>query len=582
MKLAPRDQKSQKVTRPNAVARAGVQLGLRVLALMLLASTLFGCDIVQGFQDAGDSLFPEQSTHLASPGLRLVSGGYRELGVVAGTELYLLARHPDDATNKLFSMRYADPHPCEIPAVGRYSATREPTRRAPLLYYFNENVRIGTLRFADVNCKLYDQTFAEAQLPIAETESALVVWAGKDLWLATPELGKQELLTSGVEDVIAGVFGKRYAVRSDGRLNVFGPDWKSQGSFGSKVNAVVRGGKSLFYTDESGAHRIVANKSNDQLVEDESILGDACSLGTQDGTWVTFRSPCSGGPVIVFHEPSGERFTLGFDADPRNLRLNPALNSPGRNPLKDPFWFFYLRSGNTEESRNTLFVRTPAGVEHALGAHSTLLQLRFLESATKSYGYALVDVNGETGRYIWWNQEGETRTLAQNTMWRPRRLITDFDGMLGNLAVTSGDRLLVLTERVLWQAYEYQDGTKQWTVLFDDSDGQTGRLSAFAGGIDGLQATPPESPFEVPALESVASDVTAYRTGSLNEVLSGVIYFTDFDPQTGTGKLAYRNQELRFTARVNDDVSDYVVAHDEVLYTIPYGENAGIWLVAGK
>jgi hypothetical protein len=36
------------------------------------------------------------------------------------------------------------------------------------------------------------------------------------------------------------------------------------------------------------------------------------------------------------------------------------------------------------------------------------------------------------------------------------------------------------------------------------------------------------------------------------------------------------------TARVNDDVSDFVVAHDEVLYAIPYGENAGIWLVAGK
>jgi hypothetical protein len=549
---------------------------------MALSTTLFGCDIVQGFQDAGDSLFPEQSTHLASPGLRLVSGGYRELGVVAGTELYLLARSPGDTTGKLFSMRYADPHPCEIPAVARYSATREPTRRAPLLYYFNENVRVGTLHFADINCKLYEQTFAEAQLPIAETESSVVVWAGKDLWLATPELGKQERLASGVEDVIAGVFGKRYAVRSDGRLSVFGFDWKLQGTFGSKVSAVVRGGRSLFYVDETGVHRIVASKGNDQRVEDESILADACSLGVQDGTWATFRSPCAGGPVIAFHEPSGDRFTLGFDADPRNLRLSPALNSPGRNPLKDAFWFFYLRSGETEESRNTLFVRTPAGVEHALGARSTLLQLRFLESANKSYGYALVDINGETGRYIWWNTDGETRTLAQNTMWRPRRIITDFDGMLGNLAVTSGDRLLVLTERVLWQAYEYQDGTKQWTVLFDQSDGQTGRLSAFSGGIDGLSATPPDSPFEVPSLESVASDVSAYRTGSLNEVLSGVIYFTDFDSETGTGKLAYRNQELRFTARVNDDVSDYVVAHDEVLYTIPYGENAGIWLVAGK
>ena len=582
MRVASDDQKSQTVIRPRKAPRTHGPRGACVLAAATLALGLSGCGIVRGFQDAGDSLFPEQATHLAAPGLRLVSGSYRELSVVAGAELYLLARSPKDTTGKLFSMRYGDPRPCEIPAVGRYSATREPTRRAALLPYFNENVNIGTLRFADTRCKLYEQTFAEAQLPIAETQSSVVVWAGTDLWLATPELGKQERLASAVEEVISGVFGKRYAVRSNGQLLVFDADWKGQGTFGTRVGSVVRAGRSLIYTDANGAHRIVAARGGDQRVEEVSLVEDACSLGTQDGTWVTFRSPCSGGPVVALHEPSGERFTLSFDADPRQLKLTPALNSRGQDPLKDPFWFFYVRDGGTEASRSTLFVRTPAGAEHALGAHSTLQQLRFVESATQSYGYALVDLNGETGRYIWWNPEGETRTLAQNTLWRPRRLIVDFDGTVGNLAVTSGDRLLVLAKRVLWQAYEYQDMTQQWTVLFDQFNGQTGRLAAFAGGIDALQGTPPDSPFEVPVLESIARDVGPYRTDSLNQVLSGVIYFTDFDDETATGKLAYRNLDLRFTARINDGVSDYVVAYDEVLYSIPYGKDAGIWLVAGK
>lgn len=583
MKLAARDQKSQQ-HRPAQRATTGPRRArsLHALFLLLLGTTFAGCNIVQGFQDAGDSLFPQQSTHLASPGLRLASGSYRELGIVAGSELYLLARRPDDSTGQLFSMRYADPRPCVIPAVGRFSATREPTRSAVLLYYFNENVRQGTLHFADSNCNLYDQTFDDAFLPVAETETSVVVWAGKDLWLATPETGKQARLAEGVEDVIGGVFGKRSVVRSDGQLIVFGADWKSQGVFGSKVSTALRAGKSLFYADDGGVHRIVATKSDAQKVEDNLIMADACSLGMQDATWATFRSPCTGGPLIAFHEPSGDRFTLPFDADPRQLKLLPALKSRGLDPLKDPFWFFYLRSGETEETKNSLFVRTPAGAERLLGAHSTLLQLRFLESASKSHGYALVDITGETGRYLYWTPEGETHTLAQNAMWRPRRLVVDFDGTLGNLAVTSGDRLRVLTERVLWQAYEYQDGTKQWTVLFDDVDGDNGRLSAFNGSIDALQGTSPDSPFETPKLETIATNVAAQRTISLNEVLSGVIYFTDFDRQTATGKLEYRNQELRFTAHVNDGVSDYVVAHDEVLYTIPYGENAGIWLVSGK
>jgi len=348
------------------------------------------------------------------------------------------------------------------------------------------------------------------------------------------------------------------------------------------VSSVLRAGQSLFYIDSVGAHRLVASKADSNVVEDELLASDACSLGSQDGTWVTLRSPCAGGAVLAVHEPTGHSFTLPFDADPTQLQLLPALNSPGRDPLKDPFWFLFLRSGDTDDSQDTLFVRTPAGDEHALGAHSTLRQLRLLESADETHGYALVDVAGETGRYVWWNTAGETRTLAENAMWRPSRLIVDSDGSVGNVAVASGDRLLVLAERVPWQAFEYQDTTKAWTVLFHDLDGVNGRLSAFYAGLDGLQATPVDQPFVAPELLDVASKVTALSTASLNDVLSGVSYFTDFDLTTRTGRLQYRNLELRFTASVNFGVSDYLVSHDELLYAIPYGDDAGIWLVPAK
>lgn len=286
---------------------------------------------------------------------------------------------------------------------------------------------------------------------------------------------------------------------------------------------------------------------------------------------------------MAIHEPSGRRFTLPFDADPRQLKLVPAKNSPGQDPLKDPFWFFYLRNGESQDQMNTLYVRTPAGKELTLGPRATLQQLRLVESANETHGYALVDVAGETGRYLWWNPAGETRVLTQSAMWRPRRLVIDFDGAVGKVAATSGDRLMVLAERVPWPAFEYQDSSRQWTVLFHDLDANNnGKLSAFDGGIDELQAIAPDKPFAAPAFSEVATNVSGLRTGSLNEVLSGVIYLADMDPTTATGRLEYRNLELRFTARVANDVSDYVVAHDEVLYTIPYGENAGIWLVAGK
>lgn len=555
-----------------------------LVGLAFVAFSLMGCDIVQGFQDAGDSLFPEQSTHLAAPGIRVVDGHYRNLGVVGGTDLYLLARGADDDTGKLFSMRYDEPRPCEIPAVARYSVTREVTRKAPLFSYFSEDVRLGTLHFADATCKKYELTFEDARLPVAETKTGLVIWAGTALWLANPESGSRELLIDEVEAVTTNVFGGRFAVRAGGRLTLFDATWRAQGTFGDTVNSVQRAGSSLFYLDAVGAHRIVESDDGSGVVEDDFLVRDACSLASQDGTWVTLHSPCTDGKLLAIHEPSGDIFTLPFDADPYRLRLVPARESPGRDPLVDPFWFFYLGSGATEGTEDTLFVRTPKGDERVIGAHSTFEHLRLNETDGEPYGYALVDIQGETGNYVWWNAAGETRVLAERAMWRPPRLIVDFDGTLGSLAVTSGDRLRVVAKGVPWQAFEYQDPTRAWTVLFHDmntADG-SGQLSMFPSGIDQIESVPSDEPLAVPALTDVASDVIVLGTSSLQDLLSGVIYMTDFDLEKQTGSLKYRNLELRFTADVNEGVSDYLVSHDELLYAIPYGDNAGIWLAEGK
>lgn len=552
------------------------------LVASLLGMMAWACDIVQGFQDAGDSLFPEQSTHLAAPGIRLVSGHYRGLGLIGGSELYLIARGADDDTGKLFSMRYAEPRPCEISGVGRFAVTNARSRSAPILSYFSDDARRGTLHFADANCTTYPLTIEDARLPVGETDERIVVWAGSDLWLVAPETSSQDRLASGVTEVIRNVFGKRFAVRENGHLMVFDPKWQSQGTFGDEVGSVLRAGKSLFYTDAVGAHRIVESSAGSGAVEDQLLMPDACSLGSQSPTWVGLRSPCEDGELVVVHEPTGRMFTLPFDADPRQLRLVPARDSRGRDPLKDRFWFFYLRSGDDEDSDNTLIVRTPDGDEHAIGAHATLSQLGLIDTETESYGYALIDVDGELGRYVWWNSSGKIRELAKNVMWRPERLFVDADGTVGSLAVASGDRLQVLAKNVPWQAFEYRDSTKAWTVLFNDMQAGVGRLSAIPSGLDQLAAIPADQPLELPALSDVASNVIVFSTSSLNDVLSGVIYLTGYDLTTRTGRLDYSSLDLRFSAHVHDGVSDYIVAHDEVLYSIPYGEDAGIWLASGK
>ena len=123
---------------------------------------------MQGFQDAGDALFPEERTHLNAPGLRLVSGNYRDLRFASGDDLYLLARNPNAEDRNLYAMKYSRPRPCAIPRV-EWFATAHLSGLSPsaMAYLEEPGVYRGTVRFADTNCTLYPQTVESGQPTLA-------------------------------------------------------------------------------------------------------------------------------------------------------------------------------------------------------------------------------------------------------------------------------------------------------------------------------------------------------------------------------------------------------------------------------
>lgn len=407
---------------------------LLILALTIAGYFPAGCNIVQGFQDAGDTLFPEQKTYLAAPGVRLVSGGYYNVNVAVGADVYLFARPTDDTQGGLVSMAYGDPHPCLIPSVGRYWTSSNLSRRPPLLAYFNEDANQGTLHFADANCKTFELELADARPPVGETDSSVVVWAGTDLWLVTPESGQRQKLAGSVTDVVRRPPKQGFLVRAGGGFALFNGNWTPQGEFGAQVVSVHMAGGTVFFSDSAGVHRLI---SGPRGLEDQVLAADACGLGMQGTTWATFRAPCSGGAVFAVHEPSGNQFQLPFDADPRRLKLLPARGSRGLDPSQEPFWFFGMRDGDSEASQGTLVVKPPSGDEFTLGAHASFQQLSLLESPEETHGYALVDVASDgTGRYLWWDGQGQTKVLAEHVLSSTSRLVVDFDGSLGKLAVT--------------------------------------------------------------------------------------------------------------------------------------------------
>jgi hypothetical protein len=551
------------------------------LLLVPLLFTALGCDIVQGFQDAGNTLFPEQSTHLSSPAIRLVSGGYTSLDLAAGRELSVLARATESDTS-LFVMRFANPKPCEIPRVGRYVASRDPNRAEAGIAYFHENVLQGTLHFADTSCKTFELELEDARLPVGETERSVIVWAGGDLLEVDPVKNERKTLASLVTNLVPRGFSGRTFVVSNGQLEVFDSRWKSHGRFGSGVTSIIRTQTGALYLDSAGLHRLSAGPEN-ASTDDELIIADACNLGMRDDTWATFHSPCAAQRLHALREPSGELYELdlGENADPIYLRLLPARGSPGKDPLADPFWFVFLRDTAT---LSTLVVRDPEGGEHVIGDQATLrfFNLEDSDSHRAPFGQAMINVRDNTADYIYFDTDGERRTLAQNVYTRADRLLVDWNGSTGSLAVSSGDRLAIVAERVPDAPFEFADDSGAWTVLFHDWTGEAGRLSRIPTTIDALARTPIKAPFEIPELTEVAPEVGIWTTSSFSKLIPGTIFLADYNPTSGTGRLTYENSELRFKAVVDSGVSSYLFTRDYLMYTIPEGRDRGIWLATGK
>jgi hypothetical protein len=554
-----------------------------VPALFGLACLAAGCDIVQGFQDAGDALFPEERTHLNAPGLRLVSGNYRDLRFASGDDLYLLARNPDAADRNLYAMKYSKPRPCAIPRVEWFATTHlAGLSPAAVTYLEQPGAFKGTIRFADTDCTLYPQTVEEGQV-VDGTPEGFVIFHGTTLSIVRPSAdagqNAEKVLRDDLEGVGARVFAGHHLGYSSGRLIVFSPEWRELGTFGNGVLRGGRAGASLYFEDSTGVHRLAP----DGTTVKDTVLGEgACELATLEDQWVAYYSPCAEHRLVLFHAATEEKARLDVPAHPVDVRVRPALGSPGTNPATQPFWIFYLRDTDVATGLGTLVMRAPDGTEHELGERATLDRLEWTETPDEKYGYAIVEASGDTGSYRYFTAAGETEDLATGAVRYGQRLIIDFDGSVGRLAAVAKNRLSVIAERVPVWGSEYRDRKDRWAAVFHDFDGQSGKLSILDGGIDAAAQAYTARGVPDFTLQTIAPSVGYYRTAFLDFVLPGVIYIANHDPELDVGLLEYRNLELGFTAQISEGVADFVVTADDVLYTVPYGNAAGIWLLQAK
>lgn len=562
-----------------------------------------GCDIVQGFQNAGDALFPPVKTYLDTPGYRIVAGGYRDLNFIAGDELYLLARSSKDDDSTLYSMRYADPNPCAIPEVGRYFPAESSEGQPTWICYFHDNASHGELSFVDPLCNHSALVLPDADLPIAirtwtqpsgvlapENNRNLILRQSGDLKAVDPAEPSEEVLVPSAGQVMQSIGGGGVNfVYSEGSIVALDRHWRPLETFGDEVSAMAASSGRLYYEDAGGIHRVTSTLDGDAtLLTKTTLAEDGCALAfpAPSQRWLAFYSPCDESRLVVWPEDKGPATPLDLPTDPRLMLLipDPKPETPGpATPELERLFAYYLTDIDWDNGVGTIRMRARGAEEVVVGVRGALE--RTTVSNDGEYGYALVDVSGETGRYVRYFFDGTSEEIATNTLreaaqpdWA--RLIVDWDGTSGTLAKAVEGNLIRVLERVPKRRYTYTDG--EYTALFGDYDGSVGTLSL------GTEVCPPDPPGCAAAYYAptpVAGGVRHLRHRLFNEVgewLPALGYLTAYDPEHETGRFEYRNLELGFTSIVSEGVSDFLMAGNGVLYAVPFGDAAGIWLARAK
>lgn len=565
-----------------------------------LFACLVACDIVQGFQHAGDALFPPVKTYLDVPGYRLVDGGYRNLDFVSGRELYLLARSAREDDDTLFSMRYADPKPCALPDVGRYWADSNSELTSTWIAYFHDDTGHGTLRFADPRCRTSPLVIEDADLPFGfrswqsssgpltpESSRNLLLRAGGDLLVVDPAQATVETLLEDAGGALQNVGGSRLNVfASNGRLAVFDSHYRFVDWAGDSVVSFGAMGGRVYFEDANGIQRLNSQPAGDDSVSISTMSIDnaGCAIAFPSAERkLAYFSPCAERRLMLWSESTGMAVETDLDTDPRLVMLvadpKPKPNPTG--PL-DATFAFYLRDVDWEVGVGTLLLRARGAEEVILGTRVAMERTSIHDSG--EYGYALVDVTGETGRYVRWELDGTSTELATNVLreaaapsWAT--LLMDWTGTYGTLAQVHDGVVRPIMERAPRRRHAYDDG--EYVALYNDYDGLNGTLSI---GVE-VCPDPPGCSGRYYTPQPIAYNVRQNRHRLLNEsedFLPGVGYLTDYDEATNTGRFEYRNLELEFTSIVNEGVSEFLVAGNGILYAVPLGERAGIWLTRAK
>ena len=470
---------------------------------------------------------------------------------------------------------------------------------APTYLAYFDGTGSSVLHFSDMDCHAYELTLDAAELPVGYTPSGLVVPSGSDLLLVDPQQGSVQPLASNVQEIDSN----RHLVLANGQLGAFDHDWHLVSWVGDGVQRFFPAFGAIYFEDADGISRLtISNATPTPSVVVTSIATDACNLVPLPAAThlelLAYYSPCATSTLTVWDAETERATPLDLPADPGALKVVADKNAAGvvaehPNLADGAYWAIYLTDIDASTGTGSLVVRTPDGTELAIGDGAALERTELTTagpSGPYTGGFALLDATSGLGRFVHWDATGNVSDVASNVIRQPAsptwtRLAIAVDDTRADLAEVVDGQAQVVAHNVWRARYAYAAshpvsefvGKMAW---LENVEGTDGTLSLAAP--DPNAASIDDERFErLYTSVAVAHGVHVSRNSFMVD-LPGLVYLTHYDATTGTGQLEYSNQELEFSSIVSQGVADYLQPGSGLLYSVPEGAGAGIWLARAK
>lgn len=572
------------VSRQRFFCRCGVYAALTI--------NTFACGvgdkIGNGIADFGNNLANPDLVTVGGPGVRVAQGRYASPLVDPWDD--------DGPVIVAFEFLSDGPHLAIRPLKGRpgcntglaYSSiVRDKLDNLTQLIAYSEGGDTGgygTVHFVDHQCKEYGQPVKSAKLPsvLYKDPAGYLMATRNQLLIVAPWTDTVNVLADDVSwwDVWSSsdsssdgdsAAQKSIAVISGGHLKVFDSHHGQVADIGTSVTRVTKLGTSgAFLLTDGGVLRSYKSLSDTAPFD---IASDACDPSPDAGGCLFFYAPCDSRQLLCYREES--KTTIPIDSGVQSL-VSTRSSQDGRLAV--------LYTKAAVDGSSDLWLYTTG--EQPKSMVPKFAQLYSWSPPAKEID-ALVNSDGVVGEAVRYTDAGQVQIASSVSAKFSQGLLANFnrDLSVGDLysSVQLGQDPVLVAQGVpcvpdqnVIVSSENENAPDFGKATITGSDGTLGDLT--------LLRYPPSSSAgpESPRVISENVPIGRYRFFTY---MSALAYTDSWDLEHEVGRLGLYQLDLEAKTFISDGVREFTEIFwpwEGVMYVIPDGDRAGIWVTRAK